>query len=364
MFGRLLALFLLQVAEAFAQQPVVITYAGGYNGNLINTGRIEAGNLTHLLYAFADVHNGEAFLNYPRTDGINLRKLVALRQRNPHLKVLLSVGGLGWSRNFSTMALTDNGRRKFARSCARLMRTFDLDGIDIDWEFPGYAGEGRNIFRPEDKQNYTLLFKALRSGLDSLSATTQKRYQLTAAVDGLAPHFLPHSEMDKVALYADYICLMTYNFNTKQLAGGHYLFAPNDWDPQATAYGAVTAFVNVGVPMQKLVLGAGFFPAAFQMETTDPKNRKYRSRPLFKGGLVKVNRMAGHDGFLVYRAAEDPAPYVFNTQRKMRIAYEDTASVKAKCTYIRQQGLAGIMYWDYFSDPGRKLLQVIRQSFK
>jgi len=38
---------------------------------------------------------------------------------------------------------------------------YDLDGLDIDWEYPGLKGDD-NRFRPEDKENYTLLLKELR----------------------------------------------------------------------------------------------------------------------------------------------------------------------------------------------------------
>src|SRR5947209_7081266 len=94
---------------AIAQKPVVITYAGGYNGNLVKTEKIDASKLTHLLYAFADLKNNRAYLHYPKTDKVNLRNLVALKKINPELKILISAGGLGWSHNFSDMALTAKG---------------------------------------------------------------------------------------------------------------------------------------------------------------------------------------------------------------------------------------------------------------
>ncbi|MDB5009711.1 MAG: chitinase, partial [Mucilaginibacter sp.] len=190
-FGLFIALICLLFQKDYAQKPVVITYAGGYRGNLIDARKIEAGKLTHLLYAFADLKNKKAYLHYPETDRINLNRLVRLRQGYPDLKVLLSVGGIGWSRNFSTMALTTNGRQSFAQSCVQLVKDFDLDGIDIDWEFPGYPGEGGNIYRSEDQQNYTRLFKELRDQFDLLQQNTGKHILITVAVDGWAPHFLP-----------------------------------------------------------------------------------------------------------------------------------------------------------------------------
>lgn len=346
----LLWAWLLAAFSGWAQSPVIITYVGGYRGNLVDTRRIEAKYLTHLLYAFANVRHNRAVLDYPRTDVINMRNLVRLKQVNPGLKVMLSVGGLGWSRNFSDMALTANGRETFARSCLNLIKRFNLDGIDIDWEFPGYPGEGGNIFRAEDKQNYTLLFKTLR-------ATLGKQYLITTAVDGWVTHFVPHTEMDQVALYADYICLMTYNFNENGMAGGHYLFSPPGWNPAGSVDGAVKGFLAAGVPKTKLIIGAGFFPATLQMQSSNPHDRYYLKKLPFKGGLTRVNQLlAGNKGYRAYWDSSGKAPYLFNPQTRVRIAYEDTASVGAKAKYIKDEGLAGFMYWDYFSDPGRHLL--------
>ena len=36
------------------------------------------------------------------------------------------------------------------------MRRHDLDGFDVDWEYPGLPGDG-NPHRPEDKENFTAL---------------------------------------------------------------------------------------------------------------------------------------------------------------------------------------------------------------
>lgn len=71
--------------------------------------------------------------------------VVGLREKKPSLKVLLSVGGWGSSR-FSEMAQTDSTRMAFAADCKRVIDQFDLDGIDIDWEYPGIGTAGVSFF--------------------------------------------------------------------------------------------------------------------------------------------------------------------------------------------------------------------------
>jgi chitinase len=350
--------------QLYAQRPLVFAYVGGYRGNAINAKAIEAQKLTHLLYAFADVRQNRAYLNYPKTDDANLRALVKLKLNNPDLKVLLSVGGQGWSRNFSDMALIEQSRQSFAQSCVVLVNQYGLDGVDIDWEFPGYAGEGGNKYQPEDKQNYTLLLKAMRQAFNRVEQQTGRHLLLTTAVDGLGSHYLPHTQMDQVQLYADYILLMAYNFNTPTQVGGHFLYSPNGWVAEGSADGAVKAFMAAGVPAGKLVLGMGFFPAAFRMASANAEKRDYQSHLTFRGGLAKVNNLIGKNGFTRYWDAEGQSPYLFNPVTRMHISYEDEESAQAKARYVMNEHIAGVMYWDYFSDPGRKLLNVIDGAFR
>jgi chitinase len=351
-------LVLLCPALSIAQQPALFAYVGGYRGNQVQVNAIQAKKITHLLYAFADVYKNKAHLNFPASDDRNLRALNTLRKANPRIKILISVGGMGWSGNFSTMALKAETRDMFAASCADLVLKYGLDGLDIDWEFPGYAGAGGNLYRSADKKNFSLLFESLREAFNRLQQKTGKVYLLTTAVDGWASHFLPHTEMELVQKYVDYVLLMTYNFNTPQLVGGHFLYSPENWPADGSVDGAVQAFLTAGVPPGKLVVGAGFFPAAFTMRSKDISERTYLKRQDFRGGLARVNRLIDQNGFRKYWDDQGKAPFLFQAETRMRISYEDERSVAEKAQYIKEKGLAGMMYWDYFSDPGRKLLTV------
>ena len=78
---------------------------------------------------------------------------------------MISVGGWLWSGNFSDAALTPESRSRFIDSVAAFVEHYNLDGLDIDWEFPGEIGAG-NRFRPEDGKNFTLLLAELRKRFD------------------------------------------------------------------------------------------------------------------------------------------------------------------------------------------------------
>ena len=136
---------------------------------------IPAGKLTHINYAFFDIsQDGECALGdeladvqfrYPGDPENlplygNIRQLNLLRETNPDLKIMMSIGGLTWSSGFSDVALTDDSRQSFVLSCVEMMARYGFDGIDVDWEFPVSGGLGGG--RPEDKGNFTLLLAEFR----------------------------------------------------------------------------------------------------------------------------------------------------------------------------------------------------------
>src|ERR1700744_1253073 len=195
----LLSVFLSGIARAQAQKHgkyAIIGYVGGYRG-LIDTTMVNAAKLTVVNYAFVDVQHNRAWLTNRKTDTINFRYLTSLRKKNPGLKIVISIGGWSWSKNFSDAVLSDPSRAAFAASAVSLVRQYHLDGIDIDWEYPTMKGDG-NVYRDVDKQNYTFMFQALRQGLDSVQKETGRKMLLTAAVGGFKS-FAQHTEMDKVA---------------------------------------------------------------------------------------------------------------------------------------------------------------------
>eukprot|EP01034_Spumella_vulgaris_P003166 gene3166-4083_t len=55
-------------------------------------------------------------------------------------------------------------------------------------------GDSGNVYRPEDKQNFTLMFEAIRKELDIFEKEDGQEKLLTTAVAGWE-EFIPHSEM-------------------------------------------------------------------------------------------------------------------------------------------------------------------------
>ncbi len=167
---------------------------GIYNERKFWVRYIPFDRITHVNYAFAKIDRntqrvimGDSFSDERNTKdpetakGLpagNLNQLVHYRDKGhngpayKHLKIIISVGGWSWSENFSDVARTPESRWDFAESLKEFVRTHDLDGADIDWEYPTgdpeNCGEEGNVCRLEDPINHALLIMACRAKLDEL----------------------------------------------------------------------------------------------------------------------------------------------------------------------------------------------------
>jgi chitinase len=359
----------LTYASAQTNQPkkfVVNGYVGGYRG-LVQTAEINVEKLTHINYAFVNVQDSMAVLTNLETDSTNFRNLNRLKKINPELKILISIGGWAWSENFSDAVLTPSSRALFAKTSIDIVRQYNLDGVDIDWEYPGMPGEEGNIYRPEDKQNYTLMFREIRRQLDLLEKERQKKYQLTAAVGG-SKSFIEHTEMDQVGKILDYIFIMTYDYSGPNGTAGHHTNLYPASENGYSAHQSVSDYLLAGVPAGKIGLGAAFYGKATAVQTTahhglaQPRAQNV-TNPVAGGGYTKLkDSLINQRGYKRYWDSRAKAPYLFNKTDKVFVTYDDEKSISKKVKYIKKHQLAGIFFWEYFSDPKNYLLNTIHQK--
>ena len=204
--------------------------------------------MTHINYAFGHVTSS---FDGVRIDGEGrFRQMVALKEKNPALKVLLSVGGWG-SGGFSEMACTAERRDAFARSCRKMLDDYGADGVDIDWEYPGSSAAGI-ASSPQDKANYTELMKAIRLAIGSGKLLT-----LASSCDA---GFI---DFKAILPYVDFVNIMAYDMaSAPQHNAPLYREKNGKKSPVAGWYTcdeAVNAHLKAGIPADKLVLGMPFY---------------------------------------------------------------------------------------------------------
>ena len=323
--------------------------------------------LTHINFSFAHIADGRAVLDMPGS-AKDLATLRALKKTKPRLKVLVSVGG--WTADgFSDAALTDASRHAFAVSVIQMLRDNDLDGVDLDWEYPGQGAAGIK-YREEDKGDFTLLLKTLRHELDTAGAATQhtgaNHYLLTiAAADR---EYFDHVEVSRLHVYVDWINEMAYDFfNSLTPTTGHHaglyrskFGAPTD----RTADAAVKQYLAAGVPADKIVLGVPFYGRAFAGVTAKNHgiDQPYERFQDFYSYDDLVQKFIGKEGYIRYWDAEAQVPYLWNEASRSFISYEDPQSLGIKVCYVRDQHLGGVMFWELKLDRNDELLDVIARG--
>lgn len=328
-------------------------YAIGYatNAALPDVTADDAQKLTHMNLAFGLIKDG--LLDMSQLTHIGLTE--QFRRWNPALKIVLSVGGWG-AGGFSTMALTEEGRRAFAQSCLEAVEQYNLDGIDIDWEYP-CSDQAEIDCDPRDKENYTLLFKALREALG------ENRIVSTAV--GAGDYFVRDTEMDKVAQIVDYVQLMTYDMRNgfTHQAGHHASLSASRGDTTNTnTRYIVDLFHNAGVPLEKLVVGAAFYARHY----TDAANINNGLLQEASSGIYGpdygeiTEEFRRENGYTEYWDEDAEAAYLWNGS--VFISFESPEAIRRKCEFVKEKGMLGVMYWEHSADPTRELLGVIADT--
>ena len=370
LFPRLVACIALLTPAAFlaedhgqtdAAHRQVIAYLFPQD-RVLTPDQVDAKKLTRINYAFANVADGKVVEGFAH-DAENYAVLRQIRQANPSLQVLVSVGGWTWSKHFSDVALTEASRQQFADSAIAFVRKYDLDGVDIDWEYPGLEGDG-NPHRPEDRENYTRLLQALRTHLDAEEKQAHRHLDLSVATNG-NQDFLDHTEMPAVAAVVDSVNLMAYDMAGYSNTTGHHapLYANPRGPAHVSADDYVQAYLRAGVPAGKIVLGVPFYGkgwtgVAAQENGLFQAGTPAQDMPLGYGHIASTLLLPG-SGYQHFWDKAAGAPYLYNAQQKIWVDYEDPESLALKTQYVRKQHLGGIMFWEYSQDPDGTLLKAI-----
>jgi chitinase len=171
--------------------------------------------------------------------------------------------------------------------------------------------------------------------------------------------------MDKAARYLDFVNLMTYDFYTSGDTAGHHsnLYPPGDYQKDASVHKTFQLFVAAGVPPEKLVMGVPFYGRSWIMESTENNgiNMPVADRARGGGYTYIKDSLVNRRGLIRHWDEKARAPYLFNKETRQLITYDDEESVKLKCAYVLENNMAGMMFWQYASDPKEYLLDVINK---
>lgn len=341
LFATLTACLLLtKQSAAQNRELLVIAY---YSGNAAEIDKYEIEKLTHIIYSFALLRGNK--MHVSASAGTVLNKLVSLKKRNPRLKVQIAFGGWGGCKTCPSVFSQEKGRYDFAQSVKEVLDKYQLDGIDIDWEYPAVQGPSGHPFSPADKENFTLLMQALRNVLGK-----EKEISFTA---GSFTEFLEKSiEWKKVAAIADRIHLMSYDLvNRNSIITGHHTPIFSTTVQKESADNAIRFFDSLSVPLNKVVIGAACYARVYG-KVHQANNGLYQPGAFQRFYTFKNYNEIFSDarGYETYWDDEAKAPWSYNAEKKLYATYDNKRSVQLKTQYAIDKGLAGIMFWELRQD--------------
>jgi chitinase len=341
---------------------------------------IDAKLLTHINYAFVKVDTSGNLILFDswadidhRTDWNsekpywgNFLQLLELKKQQPHLKTLFSVGGWTLSDSFSALAADPKARKNFIRQCVEFCEKYQFDGIDIDWEYPGFAEHSGHS---EDKQNFTQLLLELHQ-----AAKAHEPPLLITIAAPAGPSHYQNMEVGVIHQYLDWINLMGYDFHgpwggSEDAITHHHapLYPTEKGHPLFNVDSAVNYYLLEGVPYEKLVLGMPLYGRSYA--GADGLYSSYKGVGEGTTSEVGIRFLSDIKQNLLshyVRFWDDQAqvPYLYNPKNQQFISYEDEESLAIKCQYIKDQQLGGAMVWELGLDtiPSWDAMKTIHHS--
>ncbi|CAK9034264.1 unnamed protein product [Durusdinium trenchii] len=369
---------------------------------------IPADKITHLNYAFAMIHSSTFKIRHFEDNDVSnwgtgtwetpcsqqsewcskglYEQVNDLKATHPHLKTLISIGGWsfnlpesedaesatrmkrldsGWSEYvFSDMVSTAENRQKFVDSAIDFCRTWGFDGLDLDWEYPGYIGRGG---RTTDKANFALLLSELRSAFDAEGSATGKAPLLLTAAVGIGPTTADNAyDVPALNQYLDFINLMTYDmyggWSPEKTAIHSQLYAGpgdsfGDGVPLSGEY-AVNDWISRGASVNKLALGLVTYSRSFQLQSS-AAGQGPGAAGVGYGATQPYSKQKGLASYYeILTLISQGAQKSYDASRcgaylqkdDLWMGFDDEESVRCKAAFIKEKGLIGGLMWDLPED--------------
>ncbi|KAF2968123.1 hypothetical protein GQX73_g5449 [Xylaria multiplex] len=307
--------------------------------------RLPVDDLSHVLYAFADIApNGTVISANPEADiahkypddnyweqGHNVygavKQLYIHKKWNRQLKVLLSIGGGEYTPKFAAATSTEMRRQTFAKSAVKLVTDWGFDGIDIDWEYPKNEIERDNLVR---------LVAACRVAFDRYSFHNNLAYRfLVTVASPVGESNWEFVDLRRMDPYVDIWHLMSYDYtgNWTTRTGHQANVFANKNNTASTPLNtdeAVRYYEARGIRAQKIGDRIAALWAVFQ--------RDVGARPELHAGA--------HE--LFDEVAK--ATYSYDRGARELISYDNVRSTAFKARYVRDRKLGGAFFWEASGD--------------
>lgn len=228
--------------------------------------RLQLDKLTHVMYGFARPTKDGDLIPVDKTE--KLKELVELAHQK-NVKVFIAIGGWSYQNvplatTFAAMSENEEARQKFVDNVVEFVTTYNLDGAEIDWEYP----------QKDTGEAYEALIVSLSEALHA------KGKELSAAVAGAVTIYdRPETSRmisEKAHKALDFIQIMAYDLPLKE-------HSPLWYSQQSIAY-----WIKQGVPSEKIILGMPLYarPSWVQYRHLVEANPEYAFQNFVEAGIV------------------------------------------------------------------------------
>ncbi len=295
---------------------------------------LDADKFTHVNYAFGIITEDSLVIRNPE----ELHALADLRDQYG-FKLLVSLQQRPRG-TFCARTKTAEGCALIAKQAKELLDTYDLDGIDVDWEYPGIDITTGKENCDTCREDFIRMLTAIRKeiGADKL---------LTIAC-AATPDTWVGTDFVRAAEILDFINIMGYDYNWNKFGKAHH----SNLYPATVGIGnnaqcgdmAVNLLTDLGIPVEKFTLGLPLY--GYQKD--------HGAEGFLRYGQI-TERIASGEYTLCYDKAAKQS-YV-TKDGEMAVAFDDPQTIAWKAEYVKEKGLAGIMYWAYALDDDNGTLR-------
>lgn len=246
----------------------------------------------------------------------------------------------------------------FASECNRLLKFYNFDGIDIDWEYPGYTAHSGTI---ADKANFTILMQQIRDSITTLGIQTGKTYKLSACFGASAAH-ASNIEWNNVVPILDMINVMSYDFFGAWDCNANHnspLYAPVSGDPSFNLNSAFNLLTSgYGVPAAKINLGVAFYgrsqTAATALHAATSCAEDVATFVDDLGTPLYYNIVSKMPLFNQYWDNTAKVPYLLGKPTLSAagtfVSFDNKISIGEKAQFVKNNNARGVIIWELTGD--------------
>ncbi|KAJ3029663.1 UNVERIFIED_CONTAM: hypothetical protein HDU68_011470 [Siphonaria sp. JEL0065] len=312
-----------------------------------------------------------------------------VKKQGPGLKYLISIGGW-YDSNLFSIATEPANIDKFVQSIVQFVKFFGFDGVDFDWEYPGWehgsqpvtrggadgAGNSDGMTdcskttcaypaRTNDMAKFNALVTKTRAALKALGKTKFGNDYLISMAAPAGYDKMNKLDIKTVCSQLDYINIMTYDIHGEWESNTNHQaplydntpkqFLDPNGIPQTSVDYAVNYWIKNGCPANQVVVGVPFYAHAW-------KAADGGSKGLFQPGtastLTNLNYVdiSADTTIANYWDATAQASYGYSAAKGIFYSYDTPQALAAKVGYGTQKGLGGFMVWPVAGDDANGTL--------